>query len=527
MDTSQRFYRSEEINRGSVYTPYNLARAMSSWAIRSESDSVLDPSSGDGVFLDAATERLLSLNPNCAPDITGVDIDGDVTKKTGAIHSDFFAWDSLSKEFSVILGNPPYIRSHIFPKESKQLANDLMKQIGVEPKSMMSSWVPFTAICAHMLQEGGRMAFVLPEELLTVQYSGPLREWLLASIGDVTICPTGANVFTDAQVKPLIVLIEKKRGAGKLRRISWEDFNEGKYSHSIESPALQCLNGKWTHVLMQPEDLLILSEINEELGWPAFSHYGRACVGVVSGNKSFFIRSATDFKDIPNRYLTDIVCNAVDLPGVIFTASDLDELHGNSKRPSKLLTLEQKTNSKRVQKLIEEGESQEVHLGYKCRNREPWFSVPSIYGCDAFMLRQSGEATRLILNRTDMTSNSTIHRVIWNDGVDGDAIVASFMNSFTLLMSEVLGRPYGGGVLTIVPGDANVIPFPPEKLLTSSHIVQLDKLIRNKDTQKAIELVDSCVLLETLGPERLALLQSIRKRVADRRMGHKNQRTDS
>ena len=44
--------------RGGYYTSPELAGWLSSWAIRSARDRVLEPSCGDGVFLDAAANRL-------------------------------------------------------------------------------------------------------------------------------------------------------------------------------------------------------------------------------------------------------------------------------------------------------------------------------------------------------------------------------------------------------------------------------------------------------------------------------------
>ena len=519
MSTSERYYRSDKIDRGAIYTPTDLARAMCDWAIDSDSTSILDPSSGDGVFLDTAKEKLLSLQDDLTAKIVGVDIDEDVAKKTGAIHSDFFEWYDSQSKFDVILGNPPYIRSQIFPKESRDMAFKIMEELGCEPKNMMSSWVPFTAICSSMLTENGKMAFVLPEELLTVQYASPLRDWLLEHIGDVTICPTGTNLFPDAQVKPLIVLIERKSGGGVLRRIAWSDFIAKKYSKSVKSPPLGYLKGKWAHLFMEPKDLKVMTSLSKSLKWPEFSNYGHACVGVVSGNKKFFIRSGEEFSNVDPEYLTDIVCNAQDIPGMIFKKSDFKKLEANPKRPSKLLTFESYPTSKPAQNLIEEGESSGVNKGYKCRVRKLWYSVPSIYNCDAFMLRQSNIATRLITAKMPITSNSTVHRVIWNEGVDGDAVVASYMNSFTLLMSEILGRPYGGGVLTIIPGDANSIPVPSEGCLSKTHLKELDKLIRKGKTVEAIEVVDNAILLPLIGEEKLSTLQAVRERVTNRRLG--------
>src|SRR5579883_3034406 len=47
--------------RGGYYTPEAIARFMVGWAARRSTDEILEPSCGDGMFLDAAAERLLAL----------------------------------------------------------------------------------------------------------------------------------------------------------------------------------------------------------------------------------------------------------------------------------------------------------------------------------------------------------------------------------------------------------------------------------------------------------------------------------
>ena len=45
--------------RGGYYTPMDLAHWLCAWAIRSVDDRILEPSCGDGVFLEAAARAEL------------------------------------------------------------------------------------------------------------------------------------------------------------------------------------------------------------------------------------------------------------------------------------------------------------------------------------------------------------------------------------------------------------------------------------------------------------------------------------
>ncbi len=60
---------------------------------------------------------------------------------------------------------------------------------------------------------------------------------------------------------------------------------------------------------------------------------------------------------------------------------------------------------------ITAGEAAGVHLGYKCSIRKPWWSTPSLWMPDLFMLRQIHFAPRLTVNAAAATSTDTVHRV--------------------------------------------------------------------------------------------------------------------
>src|SRR5919198_946824 len=66
--------------RGGYYTPPDLAAWLCAWAIRTRDDRVLEPSCGDGTFLEAAAHRFIDLRARAASlatQITGIEIDAD------------------------------------------------------------------------------------------------------------------------------------------------------------------------------------------------------------------------------------------------------------------------------------------------------------------------------------------------------------------------------------------------------------------------------------------------------------------
>lgn len=61
--------------RGAFFTPSQISKFLTDWAIRSASDTVLEPSCGDAAFLIPAAGRLVGLGTeNLAAQLHGIEI---------------------------------------------------------------------------------------------------------------------------------------------------------------------------------------------------------------------------------------------------------------------------------------------------------------------------------------------------------------------------------------------------------------------------------------------------------------------
>lgn len=190
---------------GAVYTPPRVAAALARWAIRSPSDRTLDPSCGEGVFLSAARTRLAELGAR-RPECTGVDIDPQTAALSGAICSDFFQWVRSAPKYDVVLGNPPFIRSHLFSEKSRTLAFAGMVQMRLRPSRLMSTWAPFLALSCQALSENGRLGMVIPEELLHVGYAQEVRRFLLTRFKRIIVCFPPNGIFPEVQQAVILLL---------------------------------------------------------------------------------------------------------------------------------------------------------------------------------------------------------------------------------------------------------------------------------------------------------------------------------
>ena len=106
--------------RGAYYTPLPLAEMMVKLFLGDKSiKSVLEPSCGDGVFIDALDDLEMI---NQLDSVTAIEIEQEESEKVEnnykksekvrILNQDFFDYYEKENEnkFDLILGNPPYIR---------------------------------------------------------------------------------------------------------------------------------------------------------------------------------------------------------------------------------------------------------------------------------------------------------------------------------------------------------------------------------------------------------------------------------
>jgi len=486
--------RGPEKFLGAVYTPPRVASALVRWAVRHPGDRVLDPSCGEGVFLAAARTHLADLG-NTTPTCVGVDIDPHAAAAAGAVCEDFFRWVSSAPPFDAIVGNPPFIRSHLFPEESRKAAFALMTDLGLHPSRLMSTWAPFVALSCRILSPSGRLAFVVPEELLHVGYAAQLRQFLLSRFRRVVVCLPNGNLFPSVQQAVVLLLCDNEpSGPGGLLTMPFTSLESGPPYRAHPAPAWDWCS-KWTHLFLAEDDRKAVTEGFRLLDWHPMSEYGRVEVGVVTGDNDFFIVSEEQATTLGgDGFLAPIITSARHLTGIRLTAADFRRVASQG-RPVYLIhiTYPLAGLTSQLREYFARGEKEGVNLKFKCRMRDPWYAVPSVWPADALLLRQAGDMPRLVHLTKKCASTDTIHRVRWHQPSLGKRHVAGFLNTWSLIACELMGRSYGGGVLELMPSEANSIPVPPAMEQLDAAFDAVDERVRQREFAAAIELVDAVV----------------------------------
>lgn len=180
---------SEQKLRGAYYTPLQLANAMVKLCISQNIHTILEPSCGDGVFLDSLKQLSLIEKMNS---VDAVEIESDEARKVQnnyldyqnvhVLNEDFFEFYSrmvsTQKQYDLILGNPPYIRYQYLTETQRELQSNILTSHGMKANKLINAWVAFLVACVQLLSENGRIAFVIPAEILQVAYAEDLRLFL-------------------------------------------------------------------------------------------------------------------------------------------------------------------------------------------------------------------------------------------------------------------------------------------------------------------------------------------------------------
>ena len=532
-----RVLEADTKRRGDYTTPAILAQFLVSWAIRNPSDLAIDPCCGDGVFLEAIADRLLFLGgeESAIQQITGVEIDPSAAKQSSdrlfkrfqvtpkIIPKGFFATlPSLPKQsYDTVVGNPPFVRYRNFFEDERELALKFMKELGFKASKLTNAWVPFLVAGIHLLKPKGRLAMIMPAELFQVSYASDIREYLLNSFGFILVITFNRLVFPDVEQEIVFLMGTKGEGRG-LRLIEVKDESELARIPQSRIPQIpvEDSKGKWTQYFLSDSQRMAL---RKALDHDKIKRLGQFCsidVGIVTGANNFFVLSQEDALRLEAQdHLLPIVTRTKHLQGLDLNKNDWQE-NSSNKQPSYLLAIKPTLGiSRSLQQYIAHGEQEGWQNHFKCKNREPWFVVPSIWIPDGYLFRQIGRFPRLVLNTARATCTDTLHRVKFKNVKQAKTVVACFYNSLTFACAEIFGRSYGGGVLELMPTEAEKLPIPFVEKGSHDLFTELDTLVRQRLLNEALKLGDERILHESLGFswEDILIIRSAWKTLSDRR----------
>lgn len=544
--------------RGGYYTPTDVARWLVEWAIRSPSDTVLEPSCGDGNLLVAAALRLTELGAD--PKSIGSQMQGVELSSTEANAArtrllaqlehatpeivqagDFFGWWANERDgdrrFDAIVGNPPFIRYQAFPEPARGRAMSLMQAMGLKPNRLTNIWVPFVVAATEALNEGGRLALIVPAELLQVSYAAQLRKFLTQRFRHVGIVSCNELFFDGAEQEVVLLLADgslKNSESNNDCTVAFVQTPTVEFAVSRAASRLLATSEekhvcgdseKWLKYFLPSLAIELMRELRRSKTTCDLSEFASVDVGVVTGKNEFFVLRKSQMEELElSNSCNRLVSRSAHLRSLIFDEQTWNDLNDEDERVHLLNLRGERALTLAESRYVEWGEGKEFHKGYKCRIRKPWFQVPSIRVSNGFLFRQIYDFPRAVLNQTDATSTDTIHRLSIH-GCDSSALVASTYTYLTAASAEIEGRSYGGGVLELEPTEAERI-LVPKAVGSALSIEEADLIIKTHGLQDLLKANEKRVLIDGMGLCRrdAAIVKQVWDTLRDRRRNRSRRR---
>jgi adenine-specific DNA-methyltransferase len=504
--------------RGGYYTPPDLAAFLVRWVKEIKPRAILEPSAGDGAFFSALNE----VGGLKAAKITALELDAGEAKKARSraraaelnaeVHStDFLKW-ALNEigdggaRFDAVIGNPPFVRYQYLPHEFQERSEEIFARLGQHFTKHTNAWVPFILASMALLKAGGRLAMVVPAEIIHVMHAQSLRSYLGSQCRRLVIIDPEEIWFSDTLQGAVLLLAEKRKdradkceGVG-IHSVRGREFTQADPREIFAAPTAingKTVAGKWTRALLEVSTRQLLDQLEEHANVHRFSDIASVDVGIVTGaNKFFLVDDATVERFGLKKWAHPMFGRSEHCPGIIYDQRQHRENTRNG-LPTNFIWFEPdgQIKDKGAREYLALGEQQKLHTRFKCRVRSPWYSVPSVYSTEIGMLKRSHHIPRLILNKACAYTTDTAYRI--RSKFSAETLVASFLNPLTALSAELEGRHYGGGVLELVPSEIEKLLVPLDASARFD-LAELDDLVRAQSTEQLFEKHGSGLLKSAL-----------------------------
>lgn len=520
---------------GQFATPLDLADVLLGLCLRRPEDRVLDPSCGEGALLARAAkwQRWLAATPEEArPDLLqGVELELATARATQTAlpqarvtAANFFALtpDDLGL-FDGIIGNPPYTRSEwldrldpsaeaqlaLFPDDGSGMTPEAILHRPVVPYSVWSLLGGRSGLHAYFfvhslrfLREGGRLAFVVPNGWLDVDYGRELKQFLLDHFRIVLIIESAVERwFSEASVNTCVVVLEKSSDAAA--RAS----NRVRFAR-----LLYPLADMLPYAPDDPQRAVALEQLAGRLLPPTDRRLPGSSVRVVEQNQLYpdarwgqllrapdvFLRQPKgrlaplgEWASVQRGYTTGangffyLTPDAVERWAIepeyrrplLKSLRHVDRLRlrrGLADQELLAIPAEAAIRGSAVDRYVAWGEEQGIHLRRTCASRHPWYALPEQE--PGTLLLPKGVWMRHLAPYMEETLlvDQQLYRVRLMAGVPSLAAAALLNSAWFALQCELRGRVnLGEGVLWLATYELEAMQLPDPRVLDSRQIDRL------------------------------------------------------
>jgi len=530
------FVQDARRDLGQFSTPNYISEILAKWAVNEADDTILDPGVGAGMLSSAAVrEKIQRGAEKPLHDIRANDIDelavsmaalslklvdgpgSPVLERGNFLEFGAQDWSETSnvenQSIDAVVANPPYSRSQAMETAVKEQANQFVSsEAGVEFHGKSPMYVYFLAHAAQFVDDGGRLAFIIPSGFMETEFGVPFKQYLLDcfQIQAIVQLNEDDNTFRGVRTTTSLLFLEYEQAPEDhettfINLPSWPDvdsfselleidFTDDSVEDRYRVDLLQRLlspEDNWQHYFSSTET----SEID---GLGDFTDIATIKRGIATGNNDIFCLDRDDLADhdIPDRFLQPIIKSAQDIPGYEITREDWEGWRDTGKDAWLLYAYEdgekltERTPLEEFLSYAEETFDTDRELFDR---RNPWYCVDKRDPAPILAKYMSRTGSQFIYNENGLRTLNNFHNIDpdFEENEDWVKALLAYLNS-NIVRKEIskVSRSYSG-LEKIELGALKSAPVIDPRKLDSQVVEQLanlfDSLEREERTDGDVE----------------------------------------
>lgn len=476
--------------KGQFWTPDWVAQAMVAYVLRGNTDHVFDPAVGAGAFFRAA--KGIGARLGKYPQLLGSELDAaaiEEAAQTGLSGDDLaavelrnFVLHPPARKYAAIVANPPYIRHHRLPADLKAELRAYGKRLmGNALDGRAGLHVYFLLRALELLQDDGRLAFIMPADTCEGKFAPPLWGWITKHYrldAVVTFAPE-ATPFPSVDTNALIFMIRK---AAPGPTFSWarcvipqteqltawalSGFGDG------DGRALVIRGRRLEEALRTGLSRTPIDGEGREVE-PTLGQFAYVRRGIATGDNRFFFLTSRQAREIgvPHDLLRRAIGRTRDVPEDQLTPEIMDRLDASG-RPTYLLALDGRPLSDlptAVRDYLARGEELGLPKKALISQRKPWYrmesrAVPAFLF--AYLGRRNARFIRNIAGALPLTGFLCVYPRC-ADPRSVERLWQLLQHPDTISNLARVGKSYGAGAIKVEPRALEALPIPVTALETA------------------------------------------------------------
>ncbi|HLF91251.1 MAG TPA: N-6 DNA methylase [Anaerolineales bacterium] len=490
--------------KGQFWTPDWIAEAMVEYVLADKPTELFDPAVGAGAFFRAA--KTVAREKGLYLTLTGMDIDPSALAQAleyGLNQPDIdnvkigdFVLNPPQNKLSAVVANPPYIRHHRISTEDKaKLKQISLQTIGKTLDGRAGLHIYFLIRALSLLEENGRLAFIMPADTCEGKFSLKLWGWISKNFtleAVITFAPE-ASPFPNVDTNPIIFFIRKSEPQEKFLWVRCLEGQTDILKEWVRSDFC-CTSQKKISVIERylSEGIatgLSRPPVTEKMSKYVLGDFIQVIRGIATGANEFFFMTEEQVKKagIPKKYFVRAIGRTRDVPGNEITEETLTSLQEKG-RPTMLLSLNGdplESFPDSLRKYLDEGEEKNLPNRPLISQRKPWYKMES-RTVPPFLFAYLGRRNSRFIRNTAKILPLTGFLCIYSksEKVNLDQLWKILNHPDLAANLFMIGKSYGDGAIKVEPRGLEKLPIPENVINESGMPTQL-RLFEDKQSFNA------------------------------------------